>query len=90
MKTAHCVQIVLHQIHLLDKLWNQLYEGVKFVANFPATLTDDFAKEIPSICYVDHWVRKMSVTENLRVSERVLVRHLELKLVTLYLRPDQL
>ena len=83
MERANRVKIVLHQVHFLDKLWDELDQRVKFVANFPASLTHHFSEQVAIVRDADHWVSELCLTENLRVSEGVLVRHQDLEIVVL-------
>jgi len=60
------------------------------VADFPASLADDFAEEIPVVYDADHGVGKVGMAEDLGVTERVLVRHQNLEVVAFNIIFDHL
>lgn len=53
------------------------------MADFPATLANNIAEQVSSIGDREHWMGELGVTEHLRVSEGVLLRHQYLEIVHL-------
>jgi len=78
---ADRLQVFLHQVHLLNELGYKLDQRVKFVPNSPATLTHDLLEQITLVRNANHRVGELSVAEDLRVTERVLIGHLDLERV---------
>ena len=59
MESPNSVQIVLHQVHFLDKLRDELDQRVKFVTNFPASLAHNLSEQVAIVSDTDHWVSKL-------------------------------
>ena len=73
MKGAHCVKIIVKQVHFLDEFWDELDKRVQLVTDFPASFSYDLVEKVSPVCDGQHRMGELGVTEDLWVTEWILV-----------------